>query len=275
MIKRASPQDRKKIQKRTCFVGGKAAPAYVNAKTIIKLIHNIGEVVNNDPDVAPFLKLVYIPNYKVGNAQVIIPANDISQHISTAGTEASDTSNMKFVMNGGIIIGTMDGANIEIREEGGNDTMFIFGCLEDEVPCIKARAKEGHYPIDSRMQEAFSAIRNGTFSLGDEDAHKQFGGLIDKLCNTTEAGTWNGDRYLLCHDFPSYVDAQAKVDATYADKTTWCKLSIKAASSMAKFSTDRTITEYSEIIWGCKPAPRPLPGAAPPMAGAGRADAKA
>merc|ERR1719183_23115 len=255
MIKRASPQDRKKIQKRTCFVGGKAAPAYVNAKTIIKLINNLADVVNNDPDVSPYLKVAFVPNYSVSVAQAVVPASDISEHISTAGTEASDTSNMKFVMNGGLIIGTMDGANIEIREEGGNDTMFIFGCLEDEVPCIKARAKEGHYPIDSRMQEAFSAIRNGTFSLGDEDAHAQFGGLIDKLCNTTEAGTWNGDRYLLCHDFPSYCDAQAKVDATYADKTTWCKLSIKAASSMAKFSTDRTITEYSEIIWGCKPAP--------------------
>merc|ERR1719145_582016 len=225
-IKKASPAERAKMQKRVSIIGGKAAPAYIRAKIIIKLINNIGRVIAQDPDVSPYLKVIFMPNYSVTVAEHVVPASDISEHISTAGTEASGTSNMKFVMNGGLIIGTMDGANIEIREEGGNDTMFIFGCLEDEVPCIKARAKEGHYPIDSRMQEAFSAIRNGTFSLGDQDAHAQFRGLIDKLCNITEAGTWNGDRFLLCHDFPAYCDAQAKVDATYADKTRWCKLSI-------------------------------------------------
>merc|ERR1719343_1839505 len=261
MIKNASPAERAKFQKRVCLIGGKAAPAYINAKTIIKLVGNIAKVVNNDSDVSPYLKVGFVPNYSVTVAQYVCPASDISEHISTAGTEASGTSNMKFVMNGGLIIGTMDGANIEIREEGGADTMFIFGCLEDEVPLIKKRASEGSYPIDSRMQEVFTAIRKGSFSLGDAEATTQFTGLVDKLCNITEAGTWNGDRYLLCHDFPSYCDAQAKVDATYADKTTWCKLSIKAASSMAKFSTDRTITEYSEVIWGCKPAPRPLPKA--------------
>merc|ERR1719463_959486 len=179
MIKRTPSSQRDKFQKRFCFFGGKAAPGYVNAKIIIKLIGNISEVVNNDPEVNQYLKILFVPNYSVTVAQWVVPASDLSQHISTAGTEASGTSNMKFVMNGGLIIGTMDGANIEIREEGGEDTMFIFGCLEDDVPCIKARAKEGHYPIDPRMQEAFSAIRNGTFSLGDDDAHADFGGLID------------------------------------------------------------------------------------------------
>merc|ERR1719476_447340 len=187
MIKQASPSERAKFMKRTSLIGGKAAPAYVNAKTIIKLVGNIGEVVNNDPEVSPYLKVAFVPNYSVTAAQAIIPASDISEHISTAGTEASGTSNMKFVMNGGLIIGTMDGANIEIREEGGADTMFIFGCLEDEVPAIKARAKEGHYPIDSRMQESFSAIRSGKFSAGDNQAHAEFCALIDKLCNITEA----------------------------------------------------------------------------------------
>merc|ERR1719343_1163362 len=161
MIKQASPSERAKIMKRTSLIGGKAAPAYVNAKTIIKLVGNISEVVNNDPDVSPYLKVAFVPNYSVSAAQNIIPASDISEHISTAGTEASGTSNMKFVMNGGLIIGTMDGANIEIREEGGADTMFIFGCLEDEVPLIKKRASEGCYPIDSRMQEVFTSIRQG------------------------------------------------------------------------------------------------------------------
>jgi len=257
-IKHSSPADRAKFQKRVSLIGGKAAPAYVNAKIIIKLINNIGEVIKNDPDVSPYMTVAFVPNYSVTVAQTIIPASDISEHISTAGTEASGTSNMKFVMNGGLIIGTMDGANIEIREEGGDDTMFIFGCLEDEVPNIKARAKQGHYPVDPRMQEVFNEIKSGRFSMGDDRAHAEFCGLVDKLCITTEAGTWNGDRYLLIHDFPSYIDAQARVDATYANKPRWTSLSIQAASSMAKFSTDRTITEYSQVIWGCSPSPRPL-----------------
>merc|ERR1719387_1410541 len=242
-IKRMSPSDRAKVQKRFCIFGGKAAPAYVNAKIIIKLINNIAEVVNNDPDVNQYLKVFFVPNYSVTVAQNVVPASELSQHISTAGTEASGTSNMKFVMNEGLIIGTMDGANIEIREEGGNDTMFIFGALEDQIPGIKARASEGHYPVDPRMQRVFDAIRSGAFSLGDREAGAQFCALVDKLCNTTAAGTWDGDRYLLCHDFPSYIEAQERVDATYANKTEWCKLSIQAASSMAKFSTDRTMRE--------------------------------
>jgi len=259
MIKQASPSERAKFQKRTTLIGGKAAPAYVNAKTIIKVVGNISEVVNNDPDVSPYLKVAFVPNYSVTVAQNIIPASDISQHISTAGTEASGTSNMKFVMNGGLIIGTMDGANIEIREEGGEDTMFIFGCLETEVPIIKEKAKNGHYPIDPHLQRVFDAIKGGTFSLGDDVAHAQFCGLVDKLCNIHAAGTWDGDRYLLIHDFPSYLDAQERVDKTYADRPQWANLSIQAASSMAQFSTDRTISEYAKVIWGVEPSVRPDP----------------
>merc|ERR1719145_515247 len=200
-IKKASPAERVKIMKRTSIIGGKAAPAYIRAKTIIKLINNIAKVVNNDPDVAPYLKIAFVPNYSVTVAQYVCPASDISEHISTAGTEASGTSNMKFVMNGGLIIGTMDGANIEIREEGGADTMFIFGCLEDEVPAIKEKAKSGHYPIDPRMKEVFDVIRQGKFSCGDMKANAEFVGLVDTLCNITAAGTWDSDRYLLIQDF--------------------------------------------------------------------------
>mmetsp|Transcript_51972 Transcript_51972/g.161001 ORF Transcript_51972/g.161001 Transcript_51972/m.161001 type:complete len:901 (+) Transcript_51972:102-2804(+) len=261
MIKQASPAERSRFQKRTSLIGGKAAPAYVNAKNIIKLVNNIAEVVNNDPDVSPYLRVGFVPNYSVTAAQAIVPASDISEHISTAGTEASGTSNMKFVMNGGLIIGTMDGANIEIRAEGGEDTMFIFGCLETEVPDIKARAKQGHYPIDGRLQKVFDMIKSGKFSLGDDVAHAQFCGLVDKLCNITEAGTWDGDKYLLVHDFPSYVEAQERVDKTYADQKKWASLSIQAASSMAQFSTDRTISEYANVIWGVQPSPRPAPSA--------------
>merc|ERR1719359_1285343 len=169
-IKRASPAERANFQKRFCFFGGKAAPAYVNAKIIIKLINNIAEVVNNDPDVSPYLKVFFVPNYSVTVAQAVVPASELSQHISTAGTEASGTSNMKFVMNGGLIIGTMDGANIEIREECGPETMFIFGCLEDDIPAIKKRAAAGNYPIDAKLQEVFNIVKRGDFSLGDDRA---------------------------------------------------------------------------------------------------------
>jgi len=260
-IKRASPSERSKFQKRFSFFGGKAAPGYVNAKIIIKLINNIAEVVNNDPDVSPYLKVFFVPNYSVTVAQWVCPASDLSEHISTAGTEASGTSNMKFVMNGGLIIGTMDGANIEIREEGGSETMFIFGCLEDQVEGIKAKARNGSYPIDPRMEEVFNVIRRGEFSLGEKAATQEFGSLISKLTNTIEAGTWNGDKYLLCADWPSYLDAQELVDKTYADKEKWTALSIQAACGMAKFSTDRTMREYAETIWEIKPCPRPLPEA--------------
>jgi len=266
-IKKASPSERSKFQRRFCFFGGKAAPAYVNAKIIIKLINNIAEVVNNDPDVNHYLKVFFVPNYSVTVAQNVVPASELSQHISTAGTEASGTSNMKFVMNGGLIIGTMDGANIEIREEGGQDTMFIFGCLEDQVEGIKAQARTGNYPIDPRMEEVFTSLRRGEFSLGDKNATQEFTSLITKLSNKIEAGTWNGDKYLLCADFPSYCDAQELVDKTYADQQKWTSLSIQAACGMAKFSTDRTIREYAEVIWDIKPAPRPLPGAANGISG--------
>eukprot|EP00931_Biecheleriopsis_adriatica_P084321 TRINITY_DN580_c0_g1_i5.p1 TRINITY_DN580_c0_g1~~TRINITY_DN580_c0_g1_i5.p1 ORF type:complete len:940 (+),score=273.60 TRINITY_DN580_c0_g1_i5:84-2903(+) len=257
-LKKKSPAERENMQKRVILIGGKAASAYVNAKIIIKLINNVSAVVNNDPDTNKYLKFAFVPNYRVSAAQMLIPASDISQHISTAGTEASGTSNMKFVMNGGLIVGTMDGANIEIREECGEDTMFIFGCLENEVPGIVDQAKQGNYPIDSRLQSVFQAIRNGDFSKDEPEAHAEFCGIIDKLCNTRAAGTWDGDRYLVIRDWPSFLDAQALVDKTYADKSKWCKLSIQAASSMAKFSTDRTMQEYADVIWGVKPAPRPL-----------------
>jgi starch phosphorylase len=255
-IKSASPSERQKIQKRLSLFGGKAAPAYVNAKIIIKLINNIAKLVNNDPDVSPYLKVCFVPNYSVTVAEHIIPASDISEHISTAGTEASGTSNMKFVMNGGLIIGTMDGANIEIREEGGDETMFIFGCLEDDVPKIKENAAAGDYPIDPRLKKVIDVIRQGRFSFDDAKAQKDFEGLIDKLMNIEAAGTWDGDRYLVIHDFPSYIKAQDQVDQTYKDQGKWTELSIQAASNMAKFSTDRTITEYATEIWECKPWPR-------------------
>merc|ERR1719223_1398730 len=183
LLKSMSPGDRGKVQKRVVLFAGKAASAYRNAKIIIKLINNVSKVINNDPATRDYLKCAFVPNYSVSLAQVLIPASDISEHISTAGTEASGTSNMKFVMNGGLIVGTMDGANIEIREECGDETMFVFGCLEHEVDGIKARAKQGHYPIDGRLQAVFQATREGRFSANEPEAHSEFCGLVDKLCN--------------------------------------------------------------------------------------------
>lgn len=258
-LKKKSPSERASFQKRVVLIGGKAASAYVNAKIIIKLINNVAKVINNDPDTKQYLKCAFVPNYCVSAAQVMIPASEISEHISTAGTEASGTSNMKFVMNGGLIVGTMDGANIEIREECGHDTMFIFGCEEHQVAGISARAQEGHYPIDNRLQAVFDAIRNGKFAgQAEPEAQSEFESIISRLCNTRAAGTWDGDRYLVIHDFPSFIDAQAKVDETYKNRSLWCKLSIQAASSMAQFSTDRTISEYAKVIWGVVPARRPV-----------------
>ncbi|CEM38533.1 unnamed protein product [Vitrella brassicaformis CCMP3155] len=260
-LKKMSPGDRDKQVKRACLIGGKAAPGYAVAKTIIKLCNNIGLVLNNDPDTSKYLKCVFMPNYNVSNAQTIIPASDISQHISTAGTEASGTSNMKFVMNGGLIVGTMDGANVEIREECGEDTMFIFGALEPEVAGIREKAKNGNYPISAELREVMDAIVSGKFSLGDGEAHSEFVGLIEKIRNN--GGGYNGDFYILCHDFPSYCKANEQVDALYKDQTNWIKTSIKAAASMGKFTTDRSIKEYGQIIWKLEDAERPAPDQSP------------
>jgi len=259
-IKSMSPGDRAKVQKRFSCIGGKAAPGYYRAKTIIKLINNVADVINNDPDVSPYLKFTFLPNYCVSAAQQIIPASDTSQHISTAGTEASGTSNMKFVMNGGLIVGTMDGANVEICEEaGGEHVNFIFGAREEELPGILERAKKGDYPIDHQLQKVMQAIRQGRFSAGDNAFTEEIGAILDMLCNTTAAGTWDGDRFLVCHDFPSYVDVQARVDRDYANQAEFVARSIQAVGSTGKFSTDRSMMDYARQVWELPQCARPAP----------------
>jgi starch phosphorylase len=245
-LKKMSPSEREKQVKRTVFIGGKAASGYYVAKRIIALANAVGRTINVDSDTKDYLKLVFIPNYKVGNAQVIIPANDISEHISTAGTEASGTSNMKFVMNGGIIIGTDDGANIEIKECVGEDNIFIFGAKCPDIPEATRRMKEGA-KWDSRLVNVLSMIRSG-----------KFGNPVDfePVINSIENGK---DRYLVAHDFASYLDAQARVDKEYVNKRSWAQKCLMAVSGMGFFSTDRTIEEYAQKIWNCKPCPRPDP----------------
>ena len=259
-IKSMTVKERTKVVPRSVLFGGKAAPGYYTAKSIIKLISNIGEVINGDTEIGDLLKVVFMPNYNVSNAQMIIPASDLSEHISTAGTEASGTSNMKFVMNGGLIIGTMDGANVEIREECGPETMFIFGALEHEVEPIRQLARNGAYPIDSKLEKVFSAIKGGMFSLNDAHAQSEFESIIDNL--TRNGSGVCSDHYLVCHDFPSYCEAQAKVDETFVDKHKWTSLSIQAAACSGKFSTDRTIAEYASKIWNLTSTERPAPGVA-------------
>jgi starch phosphorylase len=246
-----------KVVPRSVLIGGKAAPGYYTAKSIIKLFNNISQVVNSDPDTNVYLKVVFLPNYNVSNAQIIIPASDLSQHISTAGTEASGTSNMKFVMNGGLIIGTMDGANVEIREECGSETMFIFGALEHEVEHVRAKARAGEYPIDPRLEKVFNALKGGMFSLNDIHAQREFEGLVEGL--TRNGNGLCSDHYVVCHDFPSYCEAQARVDNMYLDKPKWLSMSIQSAACSGKFSTDRTIAEYASKIWGLTAMERPAP----------------
>ena len=234
------------MQPRTFIFGGKAAPGYHLAKLMIKLITAVGEVVNRDPDVRGRLKVVFLPNFNVTNGQRVYPAADLSEQISTAGKEASGTGNMKFSMNGALTIGTLDGANIEIREEVGAENFFLFGLSAEEVYALKAG---GYRPTDfynanQSLREVIDLIRSGFFSRGDADLFKP---LMDSLMYH--------DPYLLFADFQSYVDCQEKVSLVFADTDRWTRMSILNTARSGKFSSDRTIREYCAEIWRVKPVP--------------------
>jgi starch phosphorylase len=247
-LKAMSAESRKLVVKRVFLIGGKAASSYLAAKKIIKLITSIEAVINNDSDIGDLLKVVFLPNYGVTAAQIIIPAADLSQHISTAGSEASGTSNMKFVMNGSVILGTLDGANIEIRNEIGRENIFIFGARAEEVTELRARMREQRgYPIGTPLLTVFDTIRQGKFG-----SQKELSSLIDALQN-------GNDDYLVCHDFYPYVEAQAKVDKTYLDQAQWRKMVITGAVSMGYFSSDRAVIEYATDIWGLNSVTIPTP----------------
>ncbi|CAL8466863.1 g6399 [Coccomyxa elongata] len=242
-IKKMTPDQRAQVVPRACVIGGKAAPGYEMAKRIIKLISAVGNKINSDPDIGDLLKLVFVPDYNVSLAEVIIPGCELSQHISTAGTEASGTSNMKFAMNGSLIIGTMDGANVEIAEEIGEDNMFIFGVRAPEV--ARLRQERRNFKPDSRFEHVVGLIRKGVFGWADF-----FEPLVDSV-------TSGGDYYLLANDFPSYIDAQAKVDEVYKDKARWTRMSIMSTAGSGMFSSDRTIQQYAEQIWRVEPCQVP------------------
>ncbi|MEN6439475.1 MAG: glycogen/starch/alpha-glucan phosphorylase [Syntrophobacter sp.] len=231
---------------RTFVFAGKAAPGYFMAKRIIKLINCVAEVVNNDPDVAGRLKVVFFPNFNVKSAQFIYPAADLSEQISTAGKEASGTGNMKFSMNGALTIGTLDGANVEIREEVGAENFFLFGLTADEVYSIQAGGYRpfDYYQANPELREVIDLIGSGHFSGGDRELFKP---LVDSLLYH--------DTFMLLADFQTYVDTQFKVDVAYRGQEGWAQMSILNAARMGKFSSDRAIREYCNDIWNAASVP--------------------
>ncbi|MEI7716848.1 MAG: glycogen/starch/alpha-glucan phosphorylase [Mycobacterium sp.] len=228
------------IPPRAFIFGGKAAPGYFLAKRIIKLITAVGETVNADPDVNRFLKVAFVPNFNVKNAQLIYAAADLSEQISTAGKEASGTGNMKFMMNGALTIGTLDGANVEMREEAGPENFFLFGLTEDEVATVKTT---GYRPADyidgnDELRTVLDLIGDGTFSHGDTEVFKP---LVDNLRYD--------DNFLVCADYAAYVACQDQVSAAWQDRKSWTRMSILNTARSGKFSSDRSIAEYCEDIW--------------------------
>ncbi len=228
------------ITPRTFLFGGKAAPGYFMAKLIIKFINAVGEVVNNDPDVKHQLRVAFLPDYDVSLGQRVYPAADLSEQISTAGKEASGTGNMKFAMNGALTIGTLDGANVEIREAVGAENFFLFGLTVDQVSATLAA---GYHPWDiyqanAGLREAIDSVGSGQFSHGDSELFRP---LLDSLLQH--------DPYLLFADYQAYIDCQDKAAKAYVDQENWSRMSILNASRMGKFSSDRSITQYCEDIW--------------------------
>jgi starch phosphorylase len=230
---------------RTVMIGGKAAPGYYMAKLIIKLVNDVGKLINNDPDTSGLLKLIFLPNYGVSLAERIFPASDLSEQISTAGMEASGTGNMKFALNGALTIGTLDGANIEIREAVGEENIFIFGLNDREV---MEKKRGGYNPWDYynqnyELRQTLDAIHEGFFSPHEP---ARFRPILDSLLR-------GGDPYMILADFTSYMECQDRVDDCYRNTNEWTRKSIINVAKMGYFSSDRTIREYAEDIWKVSP----------------------
>lgn len=244
MYNRIKDNPRIEMVPRTVIFAGKAAPAYNMAKLIIKLINSVAEIVNNDPDVGDKLKVVFIPNYSVTLAEKIIPAAELSEQISMAGLEASGTGNMKFTLNGALTIGTMDGANIEIREEVGAENIFIFGLLADEVVKLKSSGynPRTYYESNPSLKKVIDMIASDYFSKTEPGIFKS---IVDGLLGS--------DYYCLFADYQSYIDAQDEVSNLYLNQEEWTKKAILNVARVGKFSSDRSIKEYAEKIWKVEP----------------------
>ena len=225
---------------RVKLFAGKAAPSYHNAKLIIKLANDVARVVNNDPAVRGLLKIVFVPNYNVSLAEIMVPAADLSEQISTAGMEASGTGNMKFALNGALTIGTLDGANVEMRDWIGEENIKIFGMTAEEVTKVRA---EGHNPRaiiegSRELSQALQAIASGVFSPDDRN---RFSGLVD--------GIYNHDWFMVAADFEAYAKAQREIDQLWTTPSDWYAQAIRNTARMGWFSSDRTIRQYAGEIW--------------------------
>ncbi|CAH2009632.1 unnamed protein product [Acanthoscelides obtectus] len=239
-----------KFTARTIMIGGKAAPGYYVAKKIIKLINMVANVVNNDPIVGEKLKVIYLENYRVTLAEKIIPAADLSEQISTAGTEASGTGNMKFMLNGALTIGTLDGANVEMAEEMGDENIFIFGMTVDEVEDLKRKGYNAmdYYNANPELKQVVDQIQNGFFSPGNPDEFRDLADILLKY-----------DRFYLFADYEAYIKKQEEVNSVYENQAKWVEMAIHNIASSGKFSSDRTIIDYGKDIWGIEPNYQKLP----------------
>jgi glycogen phosphorylase len=228
---------------RTVIFGGKAAPSYRMAKLIIKLINAVAAVINEDPQVSKHLKVVFLPDFNVKNSHHVYPAADLSEQISTAGKEASGTGNMKFAMNGALTIGTLDGANVEIREAVGEENFFLFGLTAAEVQQRKAAGYNPHalYESDAELRDTIDLIGSGFFSNGDREL---FQGMLESLKNH--------DDYMLLADYRAYVECQRRVSDEYRDQQSWTRMSILNCARVGRFSSDRSIRDYCRDIWRVK-----------------------
>ena len=238
----------KDITPRTVIFGGKAAPGYWMAKQIIRLINDVATIINDDPSVGDKLKVVFYPNYEVSAAELLFPGSDLSEQISTAGTEASGTGNMKMALNGALTIGTLDGANVEIKEEVGDENIFIFGLTTDEVAQIKTAGYNpwDYYNSNVELKQVLDMIAGGFFSVEEPDRYQA---IFDNLLH-------KGDHYLLLADYASYIAAQDAVSTLYQDQEEWSRRAILNVARVGKFSSDRTIGEYAKNIWRVAPAKR-------------------
>ncbi|HUU89790.1 MAG TPA: glycogen/starch/alpha-glucan phosphorylase, partial [Phycisphaerae bacterium] len=237
----------------TFLFGGKAAPAYALAKLIIKLINSVGAVVNHDPAIDARLKVYFVPDYRVSLAERLIPAADVSEQISTAGTEASGTGNMKFMLNGALTVGTLDGANVEMLEEVGEDNMFIFGLKADEVTALAPHYNPyDYYQGDEEIREAVDLVLSNYFSFDEP-------GIFEPIRHVLFQG---GDRYMHLADLRPYLDTHARVDDLWRRRHEWARKAVLNVAHSGKFSSDRTIAEYAADIWRVKPCPIDVPESA-------------
>ncbi|KAI5452290.1 Non-essential glycogen phosphorylase [Naganishia albida] len=248
-IKKASKAERRNICPHVAFFAGKSAPGYYIAKTMIQLINNVARVVNDDPEVGDLFKIVFIPDYSVSIAELLMPAADVSVQISTAGTEASGTGNMKLAVSGALLLGTVDGANVEIAEEAGEEQCFLFGHLAEDVDEVRYQNQYNPTPIEQGSQacaDAIQAVRSGMFGNGD------YNPFLDTI-------TQHGDYWLVSNDFDSYLEAERLCDEMFMkNHPEWIVKSMLTTARMGKFSSDRAVAQYAEEIWNIEPEPVPV-----------------